>query len=197
MLEHYLPQLKLSAGDQVLVPLCGKSLDMGWIIKRRLRVLGIELSAIAIEAFFDTQKVIPTRQAHRNFIRWQHKDCEIWCGDIFDLRLKDMRTIKLIYDCMALTAMPAKTREQYVAHFTRILPKTSPILLLTTETPDEQVANSVSTIDSEVHSLYQKDYQIALLHGKNCFKIDPEYPEDSPRHLEEKVYLMHRLASLP
>jgi Thiopurine S-methyltransferase (TPMT). len=35
----------------VLVPLCGKSLDMDWLLDAGYKVFGIELSNIAIQAF--------------------------------------------------------------------------------------------------------------------------------------------------
>jgi thiopurine S-methyltransferase len=46
------------------------------------------------------------------------------------------------------------------------------------------------TIDSEVASLYASRYSIELLHGNQCMKVDPEYPHEPARMLEEKVYRM-------
>jgi thiopurine S-methyltransferase len=191
LLREYLPQLNLSAGDFILVPLCGKSLDMDWLTHYGLRVIGIELSSVAIQAYFDARQVKPQQKVHGRFTRWWHQQTEIWCGDIFDLSLRDMHRVKSIYDCAALTALPATLRINYVQHFLHILPRDSQILLMTTETPDINVINSVHTIDSEVSALYQADYRIQLLHGKNCFKIDPEYPQEPECNLEEKVYLMN------
>lgn len=196
LLQQFLPQLQLNAGDRVLVPLCGKSLDMDWFKQRRLRVLGIELSTIAIEAYFDALSVKPQRQIHGNFIRWWYKQTEIWCGDIFDLNLVDLQKIKLLYDCAALTALPTEIRLPYVQHFSRILPNSSQIMLMTTESPDTRVDNSALTIDSEVNSLYQTDYRIQLLYGQDCLKIDPAYPFEPACELEEKVYLMDNLSYL-
>lgn len=63
---------------------------------------------------------------------------------------------------------------------------------MTTETPDELPIDSVQSIDSEVQLLYEKHYQISLLYGKSRIKIDPEYPLEAARALEEKVYLMNQ-----
>jgi thiopurine S-methyltransferase len=150
LLQQFLPRMALVAGEQVLVPMCGKSLDMNWIGNMGFSVLGIELSRIAIEAFFDARRLTPSRQKFRNFIRWQHGTCEIWCGDVFDLRVEDLGQIKLLYDCAALTALPMATRQAYVQHFAKVLPQESSILLMTTETPDIQIDNSVSVIPHTV-----------------------------------------------
>lgn len=198
LLQHYLPGLNLQPGDQVLVPLCGKSVDMDWLIQQGLSVIGVELSAIAIAAYFAALKITPKQQAQGNFMRWHSKQRDILCGDIFDLRLKDLHKIKLVYDCAALTALPPPLRILYVAHLRRTLPKASPILLMTVESSEPNntaldMLPSAQRIDTEVSALYQKDYQIELLHGNSCIRIDPEYPNIGPCALDEKVYLLKTL----
>ena len=51
LLKHW-PSLQIEAGSRVFVPLAGKSLDMAWFASQGLRVLGVELSRIAVEEFF-------------------------------------------------------------------------------------------------------------------------------------------------
>ena len=51
-LTRYWSGLGLTQGSRVLVPLCGKSLDMLWLAEQGHSVVGIELSRLAIEAFF-------------------------------------------------------------------------------------------------------------------------------------------------
>ncbi len=192
LLQQYLSMLKLSAGDRLLVPLCGKSLDMGWLSTCGFHVLGVEVSKIAIESYFDALQVKPEKRLHGSFTRWSYQNVEVWCGDVFDLTMADLSHVKLFYDNASLTAFPADVRLKYVRHFSDILPQDCQILLITDETPDDQQFNSVKTIDSEVTALYSALYQIDLLHGKNCIKTDPELPELAPRPMEEKVYLIRR-----
>ena len=51
-LQRHWSQLNLADNAQVLVPLCGKSLDMLWLAGQGHRVLGVELSRKAAEDFF-------------------------------------------------------------------------------------------------------------------------------------------------
>src|SRR3546814_2467047 len=53
LLEKHWPSLGLATGSRVFVPLCGKSLDMAWLAARGHRVLGVELSPLAVGQFFD------------------------------------------------------------------------------------------------------------------------------------------------
>ncbi len=192
LLQRFLSRLTLLAGDRIVVPLCGKSLDMDWIARMGFRVIGIELSDIAIQAYFDALRVVPSHQRQGRFVRWWHEDAEIWCGDIFDLTTDDLGKVKALYDCAALTALPAGVRERYIGHFSETLPQETEILLITTETPDERRFNSVLTIDSEIKALYGARYRINLLHGQNSIKRDPENPGEPEMPMEEKVYLMTR-----
>lgn len=50
-LVRYWPTLGAAPGTKVLVPLCGKSLDMRWLAGEGYPVLGIELADEAIEQF--------------------------------------------------------------------------------------------------------------------------------------------------
>ena len=59
LLQKYWPSLALPAGSTVLVPLCGKSLDMLWLAEQRHRVLGVELSELAFTQFFSEHRFEP------------------------------------------------------------------------------------------------------------------------------------------
>ena len=51
LLRHW-PRLTLAPGSRVFVPLCGKSLDLLWLRTQGHEVIGVELSAIGVDAFF-------------------------------------------------------------------------------------------------------------------------------------------------
>jgi thiopurine S-methyltransferase len=68
LLQRYWAQLGLSVGSTVFVPLCGKSVDMVWLAEQGHRVIGAELSQIAIDDFFAerglTPAVVHARELH-------------------------------------------------------------------------------------------------------------------------------------
>lgn len=189
-LPQFWPTLALPPGSSVLVPLCGKSHDLSWLQTQGHRVIGVELSHIAIAAFFAERALIPSRQRRGRFTRWWHGTIEIWCGDLFDLQSNEVGEIAAIYDCAALTALPPGSRSSYVRHLSTLLGAESQILLLTTESGEETGEEQPLTPDSEVVSLYQSRFAVQLLHGKRCIKIDPESPELPATRLAEKVYHM-------
>ena len=175
------------------MPLCGKSQDMNLIVEQGYRVMGVELSRIAIHGYFDACKLTPQRIKKGRFSVWEAGNIEIWCGDIFDLKAKELSHIRTMYDCTSLTAFAPQARPRYVRHFFDKLARQSQIMLMTTESPDESCTRSELTIDSEVQALYQNNYEIRLLHGQNSLAVDPEYPEAPMSMMDEKVYLMKTL----
>lgn len=59
LLQKYWPGLDVPAGGKVLVPLCGKSLDMVWLAAQGHEVLGVELAPLAVEQFFAENELRP------------------------------------------------------------------------------------------------------------------------------------------
>jgi len=190
LLSRFLPSLNLSKNDPILVPLCGKSLDMDVLADLGFNVIGVELSNLAIKAYFEAREVKPKREKQGRFIRWSHDNIEILCGDIFDLTHQHIGHINALYDCTSLAAFPSELRPAYVRHFFERLSKLSQILLITSESSDDSISHSELTIDSEVNELYRHCYQVELLHGLNCLKRDPEHPESPMQLMDEKVYHM-------
>ena len=136
-LIRFWPRLALPEGATVLVPLCGKSLDLGWLHQQGHRVIGIELSHIAIAAYFAERGLQPQRQRLGRFQRYWAGTLELWCGDLFDLRREDLGEVAAVYDCAALTALPAASRGHYVRQLSSLLGTGGQMLLLTTESADD------------------------------------------------------------
>jgi thiopurine S-methyltransferase len=136
------------AGRRVLVPLCGKTSDLKWLADKGNDVVGVELSDLAIKAFFDEQGLdydvldgeLPAYQARESSIT-------IFCGDYFEL--KSVRC-NAHYDRGALIAMPADKRAAYAAHTNTLLEEAAEQFVITLEY-DQTVADgppfSVSPVE--------------------------------------------------
>lgn len=162
-LQTYWPQLKLAAGSTVLVPLCGKSIDMLWLRAQGYLVLGIELSPIAVKDFFAEHGLEPTITQQGAFECWEIEGLKILLGDFFQLTAAELASCQAIYDRAALIALPPDMRLQYVAHLQHIAPSQQ-ILLITLEY-DQTITNGppFSVPPVEVQQYYADHYQIQSL----------------------------------
>ena len=187
LLTRFWPGLELAAGSRVFVPLCGKSLDMLWLAQQGHNVIGVELSPVAVRAFFVENGLRAHKRRVGKFTLWQSGRIGILCGDYFALSQSDLGVIDTVYDRAALTALPADIRALYSVHLRKILPPGSTIFLLTIE--DAAVGATLKQalgVDSEITSLYA-NYTIDLAHVESISEPDPDLPGHS-RRADYKVY---------
>jgi thiopurine S-methyltransferase len=195
LLSRFWSVMEHRRGSRVFVPLCGKSLDMIWLAQQGHEVIGVELSPVAVKAFFKENHLHPEKQRIGTFTRWRHGRISILCGDYFVLDKKVLGRIDTVYDRAALTALPEDMRLLYVAHQQTIMPDASNVFLLTIEdSAGPGRAGSAPQIDAEVAALYAAGFDINLLHVERVFETDAAMPAAAPRQADYKVY---RLSSKP
>jgi thiopurine S-methyltransferase len=81
----------LSGARRVLVPLCGKSLDLAWLAGLGYAVQGVELAERAVIDFFREQQIEPGIRERDGFRIYSAGALELWCGDFFDLQAQHLR----------------------------------------------------------------------------------------------------------
>lgn len=193
-LVQYWPSLGLPTGSRVLVPLCGKSLDMRWLLAQGHRVVGVELSAKAIEEFFAEQGFEFTLQEQGAFVRYSTDRLEICCGDFFALQASDVADCRGLYDRAALIALPPEMRARYVAHLNSILPDVCCGLLITLEYPQEQMAGPPFSVpDSEVHERFRASWNLEQVHCADVLQQNLRFAERGVQALDERVYRLQRI----
>jgi thiopurine S-methyltransferase len=164
-LLHYFKALRIPADSSVLVPLCGKSLDMLWIAEQGCQVLGVELSPLAVKAFFQENNLDVEHANRGDFISYRSGPVEILVGDVFDLKPEDLTGVAGVYDRAALVALPSDMRGRYADHLGTILPAGLRILLLTFEYPEGMREGPPFSVPaSEVEMLFSGAFDIQLLH---------------------------------
>ncbi|MFA6921271.1 MAG: thiopurine S-methyltransferase [Gallionella sp.] len=182
---------KLDCDGAVFVPLCGKSLDMRWLRERGFPVLGVELSPIAAQAFFEENGYAPHCESVEKFERFEADGIRILCGDFFDLCRDDMEKVSAVYDRASLVALPLEMREQYVRHLLSILPPATQILLITFDYPQEEMSGPPFAVSaSEVEALYCDCAEVSLLAQTDVLVDNPRFAERGLSRLQENIFLL-------
>lgn len=128
LVEHY---RALSDTIRILVPLCGKSVDLEWLAVHGLEVVGVELSEKAAQDFFAERGITPERKARGAFIEYRHSTISILVGDFFDTSTAELDYFDAVYDRAAMIALPPELRQRYVAHLPTLLSPKAKLLLVT------------------------------------------------------------------
>lgn len=164
LLVRHWPALGMPQGSRVLVPLAGKSRDMHWLADQGHRVLGVELSQVAVEQFFAESGLEPRVSSTPSGRHYQADGIEIICGDAFALEADILRGCDAVFDRAALIALPPLLRRRYADDLYARLPIGCRGLLITLEyPPEEREGPPFSVREHEVRSLFQPEWAVDLL----------------------------------
>jgi thiopurine S-methyltransferase len=163
LLVRYFKDLSLPKGSRVFLPLCGKTLDIHWLLSRGYRVSGSELSKIAVEQLFSELGVEPNIRVIDQISRYSANNIDIFVGDIFSLSRGVLGQIDAIYDRAALVAFPEPLRDRYAAHLINITDR-APQLLISYDY-DQRLLDGppFSVSHEEVGRQYRESYDLKLL----------------------------------
>jgi thiopurine S-methyltransferase len=168
LLQRFWPALELAPGDEVLVPLCGKSKDMLWLHRLGHPVLGVELSPVALKEFIDEHGLMGEPVQHDHYCGYELPDMTLLCGDFFHLSADDCQTVKAVYDRAALVALPLPMRVSYARHLLDVLPKGCQILLISMESPHDLLSGPPFSVDqAEIERLFAPAQSLTLLHHED------------------------------
>ncbi|MEJ5279111.1 thiopurine S-methyltransferase [Pseudomonas sp. C 49-2] len=188
-LQRHWPQLAVAEGSKVLVPLCGKSLDLVWLASHGLRVMGVELSEQAVEAFFSEQNLVPRITRRSAFTVYQADLIEVWCGDFFALDAEALVGCAALYDRAALIALPPLMRAQYAEHLSRLLASGCQGLLITLDYDQTQKAGPPFAVtDDEVKVLFGSDWTLRALQEQDVLEESWKFVQEGVTRLDERVY---------
>jgi len=194
LVKHW-PALGLETGSQIFVPLCGKSLDMVWLVEQGHRVLGVELSQLAITQFFNERGLEPeTRQSpfgtHYFAGAW-----EIICGDAFTLLPEVLENCAGVYDRGAMIALPPEMRKTYIATTWSRLPVGCQGLLVTLEYPQAQKSGPPFSVkETEIRQHFSDRCTVELLERRDILKNEPKFQAEGVTALHTSVYQLRRQA---
>lgn len=160
---EYFKHLNLSENSRVFVPLCGKTIDITWLLSAGYDVVAVELSEQAVIELFQALDLTPSISCEGDLKRYRHGGLDVFVGDIFDLTGVMLGKVDAIYDRAALVALTTPVRKQYTKHL-RDITNNAPQLLLCFEY-DQSLMNRTpySVEEEEVKAHYAEHYQVEQL----------------------------------
>ncbi len=192
LVQHW-PALALDRGSRVLVPLCGKTLDMAWLAGRGHRVLGVELSPLAIGQFFDGQGLVPEKHETATGVHHVAGNIEIIQGDVFGLDDATLAGCDAVYDRAAIIALPPAMRERYARDVYARLPAGCRTLMITLEYPQHEMDGPPFSVGpDDVRALFDGAWQVDLLERRDILASQPKFQQDGVTSLHTSVHRLER-----
>lgn len=166
LLVAHFGALGLPVGARVFLPLCGKTLDIDWLLGHGYRVAGAELSPLAVTQLFDRLGIAPDLTRVGDLEHRSSPNLDLFVGDFFALTPELLGAVDAVYDRAALIALPADLRRRYAAHL-RELTQNAPQLLISLEYDPQQLAGPPFPV---------KEEEIRTLYGDTRFELLAKQP---------------------
>ncbi|WP_038186184.1 thiopurine S-methyltransferase [Vibrio rhizosphaerae] len=188
LLLEYWSALSPQREEHVFVPLCGKSEDLVWLASKHEKVMGVELSEIAVRSFFSEHFYTPlVTQIDSYHQCYEFDELQLYQGDVFTAPLEP---VELIYDRAALVSMMPSQREAYVQRLRELLKPSGRMLLITVDYVQAELAGPPFSVDHhQIQQLFQ-GMKTTLLCRKEA---DPEHPKIAQQKLSrfaDEVWLI-------
>ena len=177
--------------ERVLVPLCGKSLDMVFLAERAAAVVGVEYVEQAVEEFFAGQDVSPEFGAGPP--RWHAaRNYQLFVSDFFAMTTDDIGTVDSVFDRASLVALEEDDRLRYADHLRSLVPLDAKMLLITLDYDQAEMSGPPFAVpDEEVERLFTDGFAIEHLETRDA--LNPMFRARGLGAMTETAFALTRL----
>lgn len=164
LLKQYCEACKLEAGSTILVPFCGKTRDIAWLISQGFKVIGIELNEQAVQQLFNESGYMPQIQSTDELTRYFVSDLTVYVGDFFSATEALIGPVDMIYDRGALVALPPAMRGKYAQHLLSLAPKVQQFTVCYQYDQDLFKGPPFNVSEHDIFTYYGETHYINRLH---------------------------------
>jgi thiopurine S-methyltransferase len=157
--DHLVDHLEHLPKGRVLVPLCGKSVDLWYLAERGFDVTGVELVPRAVQALFADAGIAPKVQGTRA----SGGGIAVEVGDFFALPSPADGRFDAIWDRAALIAIEPQHRERYRDRVLALLAPRGVYLLVAIEIHDVLEGPPFSLSREAAWALFEQHGELTVL----------------------------------
>ena len=164
-LQKHIDTISFGPGKRILIPLCGKTVDIPYLLSRGFEVLGVELVETAVQELFSEMTVQPEIESLMNgkLKSYSAEGIRVFAGDLFDISPELLDSVDAIYDRASIVALPEGMRERYSERLLRLCPE-APQLIITFEYDQSGMDGPpFSVTERNLREYYGKTHQLTLL----------------------------------
>jgi thiopurine S-methyltransferase len=191
-LVEFIKKSSFKKNTKVLVPLCGKTLDMVFLKEQNFEIVGVEIAKDAVEEFFRENHFEYVVTEEENFKIYKTKSITIYCGDFFKLTSNQIGNIDFIFDRAATVALPPEMRVDYFNKIKELSNSKTELLLMTMHsTNEDKIGPPFSVKKEEVENAYQEDSIIFEVLNEQKMKINSKRLRE--QGVFERVSVTHHI----
>ncbi|MFT7235658.1 MAG: thiopurine S-methyltransferase [Methylophagaceae bacterium] len=163
LLVKYLSALDLIAGQTIFLPLCGKTVDIAWLMGQGLFVRGIELHEPAVIELFASLSLKPEVIKVGDLKQYSVKGLVVFVGDIFNLTSSILGEVNAVYDRAAIVALPETMRSDYAYQVMTVSQKSQQLMINYVYDQAQMQGPPFSVSNEELILYFEDHYAMTLL----------------------------------
>jgi thiopurine S-methyltransferase len=189
LVKHY-PKFE-KENHHVFIPLCGKTNDIFYFTEKGHKVLGVELSELAVGQFFEENKLEHKKEKSEHYKLYKTNDITMALGNLFDLTKEDLKDINFIYDRASLVALPVELRKSYYELLREKIGIGTEMLLISFEHGYDTVIGPPHSVPTkEIYENLKTHYEITSLEVKDLDIKSPKLlAQNATKATEPILYL--------
>ncbi|MBC87140.1 MAG: thiopurine S-methyltransferase [Bdellovibrionaceae bacterium] len=165
LLERYLSLVVNADTKRIFVPLCGKTVDIKWLLSQGFQVCGVELVKKVVEELFEELGLEPKVETKGSLFKFTSENIEIFSGDFFDLVLEELGSVDLVYDRAAIVALPLEMRSKYAEHLRAMTGQCPQMVISYDYNQSIMDGPPFSVSQAEFDSYYSDSFNIDCIHS--------------------------------
>jgi thiopurine S-methyltransferase len=180
----------LKSPARVLVPLCGNSPDLHWLAEQGHSVIGIDVSAKALQQVMQEQSAKFSKDSSHGFTIYRSERMELWEGDFLKLPISKIPALDLIYDKAAIVALPPDMRADFAQKVLQLCNQGTQMLVQAFEYEQHEMSGPPFSVDTdEINSHYNHRFSIDLMHEQSKLEDMGKFQQRGlSSYFIEKVY---------
>ncbi len=190
-------RLGFKSSGRVLVPLCGKSLDLQWFVNRGLTVTGVDVSTQAIHHIMQRHPEPFTQNNSYGFTVYRSKSLILWKGDYMKLPSSELSPQDIIYDKASIIALPPQKRQAHANKHLELCNPDTQILLQTFEYEQHEMNGPpFAVLEQELKNLFGSRFKLTCVHEQSKMEELQRFQQRGlSSYLTEKVFHLTPLQS--
>ena len=190
--EHW-AALGLKADDAVFVPLCGKTVDMVWLAEQGHQIIGVELSELAVNEFFEMVGLTPEMEGVGPLSVYRAGPYEIWRGDLFELPAAVFDRVDAVYDRASIVALPPDIRRRYAEVLAMQIPPEAPWYLVSFTYDQLEMEGPPHSVPlNEIEALFGEEFEIDTIVDESVIERAAHFQERGMTAMRETLSILRR-----
>lgn len=197
LLPQLWDHLGMSSNAQVLVPLCGKSLDLLWLTEHCDTVTGVDISPKALQHVMRQHHESFNKDTSHGFTIYRSDSLVLWEGDFTKLPADQIPAQDLIYDKASIIALPPKKRQNHAKKMIELCNHNTQILIQTFEYDQSEMSGPPFSVEEqELERLFKHQFKLKCLHEQSKLEDLQKFKQRGlSSYLIEKVFHLKPLNS--